>query len=77
MRLLFYGCETRSLTVREENILTAFEKKMMGRMVESIRYWVTENLRILHIEGLRNLYASPNFCVFEKNEIDGACGTYG
>ena len=25
-----------------------------------------ENLRILHIEELHNLYASPNVCVFEK-----------
>ena len=44
------------------------------------RYEVTGEWRKLHNEELNELYSSPNIVRvinFEKNEIGGACNTYG
>jgi hypothetical protein len=55
-----YGCETWSLTLREEYGLKVFEKRALRRIFgpkrgEIIRIW-----RKLHNEELHNLYSSPN-----------------
>jgi hypothetical protein len=52
--LRLYGCETWSLTVREEHRLRVFDNRVL-RGEE-----VTGEWRELHNEGLHNLYSSPS-----------------
>jgi hypothetical protein len=49
--VVLYGCETWSLTLREEHRLRVFGPK---------RDDVTAELRKLHNEELRDLYSSPS-----------------
>jgi hypothetical protein len=56
--LILYGCETWSLTVREEHKLRAFEKRAL-RIFGPKRYGVIGGWRKLHNKELRNLYSSP------------------
>jgi len=55
-----YGCETWSLTLREERRLRIFENNVLRRIFGCKRNEVTEEWRKLHNEGLNNLYWSPN-----------------
>jgi len=54
-----YGCETWSLTFREECRLWVFENRVSKRIFEPERDEVTREWRKLHIEELYDLY-SPN-----------------
>jgi hypothetical protein len=54
--VVLYGCETWSLTLREEGKLRVFEKRIFG----SRRDEVTGDWRRLHNEELNVLYCSPN-----------------
>jgi hypothetical protein len=65
--MLLYVRYTRTLTISVENILTVFEKKMMGKMVDPMRYEVTENLMILHIEEIQNLSYRTFVCLRKIN----------
>jgi hypothetical protein len=58
--VLYYGCETWSLTFREERRLRVFENRMLSRMLGPKRDEVTGELRKLHNEELRDLYSSPS-----------------
>jgi hypothetical protein len=58
--VVFYGCETWSLTLREEYRLRVFEKRMLRRIFGPKRDDVTGDWRKLHNEELHNLYSSPN-----------------
>ena len=58
--VVLYGCETRSLTLREEPRLKLFENRMLRRIFGSKRDEVTSELRKLHNEELSDLYSSPN-----------------
>jgi len=58
--VVLYGCETWSLTLREERRLRVFENKVLRVIFgpngdEVIREW-----RKLHNEELNDLYSSPN-----------------
>jgi hypothetical protein len=57
--LVLYGCETWSLTLREEHRLRVFENSVLGRIFgpkrEEDGLW-----RKLHNDGLHDLYSSPN-----------------
>jgi len=58
--VLLYGCETRSLTLREEHRLRVFENRALRRIFRSRRDEVIEEWRKLHNEELNDLYSSPS-----------------
>jgi len=58
--VVLYGCETWSLTLREERKLRVFENKVLRRIFGPRRDEVTEDWRRLHNEELNVLYSSPN-----------------
>ena len=60
MPVVLYGCETWSLTLREERKLRVFENKVLRRIFGPRRDEVTEEWRRLHNEELNDLYSSPN-----------------
>jgi hypothetical protein len=58
--VVLYGCETWSLTLREEQRLRVFEKSVLRRIFGPKRDEVTGEWRKLHNEELHNLYSSPD-----------------
>jgi len=57
---VLYGCETWSLTLREERRLRVFENRVLRRVFGLKRDEVTGEWRKLHNEGLSDLYSLPN-----------------
>jgi len=55
-----YGCETWTLTLREEPRPRMFENKVLRRIFVPKGDEVTGELRKLHNEELNDLYCSPN-----------------
>ena len=60
MPVVLYGCETWSLTLREERRLRVFENRVLRRVFGPKREEVTGERRKLHNEELSDLYALPN-----------------
>ena len=58
--LALYGCETWSLTLREETKLRVFESMVLRRIFGPRRDEVTGEWRRLHNVELNDLYCSPN-----------------
>jgi hypothetical protein len=55
-----YGCESLSLTLKEEHWLRVFENSVLRKMFGPKRDDVTEAWRCLHDEQLYDLYSSSN-----------------
>ena len=60
MPVLLYGCETWSLTMREERRLRVFENTVLRRIFGLKSDDVTGQWRKLHNEELTDLYCSSN-----------------
>jgi hypothetical protein len=60
MPVVLYGCETWSLTLREEHRLRVSENRVLRRMFGPKRDEATGEWRKLHNEELHILYSSPN-----------------
>ena len=73
--VVLYGCETWSLTLREERKPRVFENMVLRRIFGPRRDEVTGELRRLHNEELNTQYCAGD--KIEKNEMGWACGAYG
>jgi len=58
--VVLYGCETFSLTLREERRLRVFENRMLRRVFGPKRDEVTGEWKKLPKEEFRDLYSLPN-----------------
>jgi hypothetical protein len=67
--VVLYGCETWSLTLREEHTLRVFENRVLRRIFGPKWDGVTGGWRKLHNEELRDLYSSPSIIrIVEEDE---------
>jgi hypothetical protein len=78
--VVLYGCETWSLTSKEEHRLRVFEN-VLRKICGPERDEVTEKWRRLHNEELHELYSSPNIIqVIKSGRMRWAghvaCGRY-
>jgi hypothetical protein len=67
MPVVLYGCETWSLTLREEHSLRVFENRALRRILVPQRDEVTGEWRKLHSEKLHNLYSSQDIIMHIKS----------
>ena len=58
--VVLYGCETWSLTLREEHRLRVFENKLLRKIFGAKKDEITREWRKLHNAELHALYSSPN-----------------
>jgi hypothetical protein len=58
--VVLYGCETWSLTLREEHRLRVFENRVLRKIFGPKRDEVTGEWRKLHNKELLDLYSSPS-----------------
>jgi hypothetical protein len=58
--VVLYGCETWSLTLREEHKLRVFENRALRRIFGPKRYGVRGGWRQLHNEELHHLHSLPS-----------------
>jgi hypothetical protein len=77
--VVFYGCETLSLALKEEHRLKVFDNRVLRRMFGPKRDEVIGGWRKLHNEELHNLYSSPNIIriIKSRGEMGRACNMYG
>ena len=66
--VVLYGCETWSLTLREERRLRVFENRALRRIFGPKRDEVTGELRKLHNEEFNDLYSSANIIQVIKSK---------
>jgi hypothetical protein len=75
-----YGCETWSLTLREEQRLRVFENRVLRRIFGPKRDEVMGEWRKLHNEELRDMYSSPSITRiinFAEDEMSRSYSTNG
>ena len=58
--IVLYGCETWSLTLREEHRLKVFENKVLRKIFGAKKDEITGEWRKLHNAELHAVYSSPN-----------------
>jgi len=58
--VVLYGCETWSLTLKDERRLGVFENRVLRKIFGRKRDEVKEEWRKLHKEEFNDLYPSPN-----------------
>jgi hypothetical protein len=75
--VVLYGCETWSLTLREEHRLRVFENRVLRRIFGPKRDEVTGDWRRLHKEDLNDITKYYSGEQIKKNEVGGVCSTYG
>ena len=63
-----YGCEIRSLTLRNERRLKMFENRALRKIFEHKRDEVTGERKKLHKEELNDLCSLPNIIRVIKSE---------
>jgi hypothetical protein len=68
-QLLLYGCETWSLTLREERRLRVFENRVLRGIFGPKRDEVIWGWRKLHNEELHNLYCSLSILRIIKSRM--------
>jgi hypothetical protein len=66
---VFYGCETLSLTLREERRLRVFKNRVLRRILGLKRDEVRRDWRKLHNEEFNDLYSSPSIVRVIKSRI--------
>jgi hypothetical protein len=64
--VVLYGCESWSLTLREEHRLRVFENRVLRRIFGPKRDEVTGGWRKLHNEELHGLYSLPSIIMVIK-----------
>ena len=69
LAVVLYGCETWSLTLREERRLRVLENRVLRRIFGPRRDEVTGEWRKLHNEERNDLYCSPNIVRVMKSRI--------
>jgi hypothetical protein len=67
--VVLYGCETWSLTLREERRLRVFENRVLRKVFGPKRDEVTEEWRKPHNEELHSLYSSPTIVRVIKSRL--------
>ena len=67
LSVVLHGCETWSLTLREERRLRVFENRVLRRVFGPRRDDVTGEWRKLHNEELNDLYSSPGIVRVTKS----------
>jgi hypothetical protein len=67
LTVVLYGCETWSLTLREERRLRVFENRVLRRVFGPKRDEVTREWRKLHNQELNDAYCSPNIIRVTKS----------
>jgi len=78
--VVLYGCETWSLTLREERKLRVFENMVLRRISEPRRNEVRREWRRLHNEELNVLVPLTRYSAGDKigkNEMGWTCGACG
>jgi len=75
--VVLYGCETSSLTLREERKLWVFENMVLRRIYGPRNDEVTGEWRRSHNEELNDLYSSPNIVRVRKMRWAGHVARMG
>jgi hypothetical protein len=65
--VVLYGCETWSLTLREEHRLRVFENRVLRRIFGPNRNEVTGDCRRLHNDEIHNVSSSPSINRLRKS----------